>query len=102
MERVREKPWYLGGMEVEGRRMNKERRDSIGELDVRLFDFEDESEKEGELQSEEMDTKVEEEGVMKVQRMMERMFEGGKEAERQKWEKESGKQQKVWTLWRER
>ncbi|CDQ69327.1 unnamed protein product [Oncorhynchus mykiss] len=82
VERVREKPWYLGGMEVEGRRMNKERRDSIGELDVRLFDFEDESEKEGELQSEEMDTKVEEEGVMKVQRMMERMFEGGKEGKR--------------------
>ncbi|XP_029560318.1 rab effector MyRIP isoform X1 [Salmo trutta] len=82
VERVREKPWYLGGMEVEGRMMNKERRDSIGELDVRLFDFEDESEKEGELQSEEMDTKVEEEGVMKVQRMMERMFEGGKEGKR--------------------
>ncbi|XP_064869406.1 rab effector MyRIP isoform X1 [Oncorhynchus nerka] len=82
VERVREKPWYLGEMEVEGRRMNKERRDSIGELDVRLFDFEDESEKEGELQSEEMDTKVEEEGVMKVQRMMERMFGGGKEGKR--------------------
>uniref|UniRef100_A0A4W5PBU5 Rab effector MyRIP/Melanophilin domain-containing protein n=1 Tax=Hucho hucho TaxID=62062 RepID=A0A4W5PBU5_9TELE len=82
VERVREKPWYLGAMEVEGRMMNKERRDSIGELDVRLFDFEDESEKEGELQSEEMDTKVEEEGVMKVQRMMERMFEGGKEGKR--------------------
>ncbi|XP_070292744.1 LOW QUALITY PROTEIN: rab effector MyRIP [Salvelinus sp. IW2-2015] len=82
VERVREKPWYQGGMEVEGRMMNKVRRDSIGELDVRLFDFEDESEKEGELQSEEMDTKVEEEGVMKVQRMMERMFEGGKEGKR--------------------
>ncbi|XP_055723276.1 rab effector MyRIP-like isoform X3 [Salvelinus fontinalis] len=82
VERVREKPWYQGGMEVEGRMMNKVRRDSIGELDVRLFDFEDESEKEGELQSEEMDTKVEEEGVMKVQRMMEKMFEGGKEGKR--------------------
>ncbi|XP_045062183.1 rab effector MyRIP isoform X2 [Coregonus clupeaformis] len=83
VERVSEKPWYLGVMmEVEGRMRNEERRDSVGELDVRLFDFEDESEKEGELQSEETDTKVEEEGVMKVQRMMERMFEGVKEGKR--------------------
>ncbi|XP_070975943.1 rab effector MyRIP-like [Oncorhynchus clarkii lewisi] len=54
----KEKPWHLGVMMVvEGRMMNEKRRDRITELDVRLFDFEDESEKEGELQHEETDTK---------------------------------------------
>lgn len=45
-----EKPWHMGVMVVEGRRMmNEKRSDRISELDVRLFDFEDESEKDREL-----------------------------------------------------
>ncbi|KAL0966610.1 hypothetical protein UPYG_G00297400 [Umbra pygmaea] len=91
VELVRTKPWYLGVMmAAEGRMMNQERKDSMGELDARLFDFEDESGREGEESNLE--------GVMHIQRMMEeiKLKEEEPQAEQRKcgsrgWKEEEGR-----------
>ncbi|KAJ8011338.1 hypothetical protein DPEC_G00057100 [Dallia pectoralis] len=71
MEMVRKKRWYREVMmTAEGRMMSLERKDSIGELDARLFDFEDESDREEEPPYE----AANQEGVTDVLRMTESIF----------------------------
>uniref|UniRef100_A0A3P8Z2W0 RabBD domain-containing protein n=1 Tax=Esox lucius TaxID=8010 RepID=A0A3P8Z2W0_ESOLU len=75
VEMVRKKDWYLGVvMTTEGRMLSEERKDSIGELDARLFDFDDESDRE-ELPYE----ATNQEAATEVQTMTENTFTGGGE-----------------------